>query len=55
MLSGVDLSQSLDRDEYRKQLAKQQAGCAGCPIEARNRGVSTVLAFEGWDAAGKGG
>ena len=24
-------------------------------LEARKRGVSTVLAFEGWDAAGKGG
>ncbi|MCB0947304.1 MAG: hypothetical protein KDB49_21125, partial [Mycobacterium sp.] len=55
VLSGVDLSQSLDRDEYRKQLAKQQARLRRLSIEARNRGVSTVLAFEGWDAAGKGG
>ncbi len=28
VLSGVDLSQSLDRDAYRAQLAKQQASCA---------------------------
>lgn len=55
VLSGVDLSQSLDRHEYRKELAKQQARLRRLSIEARNRGVSTVLAFEGWDAAGKGG
>ena len=38
MLSGVDLSQPLDRDEYRKQLAKQQARLRRLSIEARNRG-----------------
>lgn len=55
VLSGIDLSQSLDRDAYRKELAKQQAKLHELSIEARKRGVSTVLAFEGWDAAGKGG
>ena len=55
VLSAVDLSQSLARDDYRKALAKQQARLRRLSIEARTRGVSTVLAFEGWDAAGKGG
>jgi len=55
VLSGIDLSQSLTRDEYRKKLAKQQGKLRRLSIEARKRGISTVLAFEGWDAAGKGG
>lgn len=55
VLSGIDLSKSLTRDEYREQLAKEQAKLKALSLEARNRGISTVLAFEGWDAAGKGG
>lgn len=55
VLSGVDLTQTLTRDQYRKELARQQAQLRKLSIEARKRGVSTVLAFEGWDAAGKGG
>lgn len=55
VLSGIDLNQSLDRDTYRAQLAKQQARLKKLSLEARRRGVGTVLAFEGWDAAGKGG
>jgi polyphosphate:AMP phosphotransferase len=55
VLSRVDLSHSLDKQTYRKQLAKQQATLHRLSIEARRRGVSTVLAFEGPDAGGKGG
>ncbi len=55
VLSGVDLSQSLDKAAYRKELARLQGRLRKLSIEARERGVSTVLAFEGWDAAGKGG
>jgi polyphosphate kinase 2 (PPK2 family) len=55
VLTAVDLNQSLGQEEYRRQLAKQQARLHRLSIEARNRGISTVLAFEGWDAAGKGG
>ena len=55
VLSGVDLSQSMSGDDYRKELAIQQARLHKLSIEARTRGISTVLAFEGWDAAGKGG
>jgi polyphosphate kinase 2 (PPK2 family) len=55
VLSGVDLSRTLDKDSYREKLAKQQARLHRLAIEARERGVGTVLAFEGWDAAGKGG
>ena len=55
VLSRVDLTQELDKATYRAELAKQQAKLYKLSIEARKRGISTVLAFEGWDAAGKGG
>ncbi len=55
VLSGLDLTQDLDKETYRAELAKQQAKLYKLSIEARKRGISTVLAFEGWDAAGKGG
>ncbi len=55
VLSAIDLSQTMDRDTYRVQLAKQQGRLHKLALEARRRGVGTVLAFEGWDAAGKGG
>ena len=55
VLSGVDLTQDLDKQTYRRELAKQQRRLYKLSIEARSRGISTVLAFEGWDAAGKGG
>ncbi|MDQ1248329.1 MAG: AMP-polyphosphate phosphotransferase [Actinomycetota bacterium] len=55
VLSGVDLSKDLDKETYRRELAKYQAKLHRLAIEARDKGISTVLAFEGWDAAGKGG
>ena len=55
VLSAIDLSQSLDKEVYRLELAKQQGRLRKLSLEARKRGVGTVLAFEGWDAAGKGG
>ena len=55
VLSGVNLTKRLDKADYRQELAKQQARLHRLSIEARKQGVATVLAFEGWDAAGKGG
>ena len=55
VLSGIDLTKTLSGQEYRAQLAKEQAKLKKLSLEARSRGVSSVLAFEGWDAAGKGG
>jgi polyphosphate:AMP phosphotransferase len=55
VLSGVDLDQTITKEEYREQLAKEQAKLKKQSMEARKRGISTVLALEGWDAAGKGG
>ncbi len=55
VLSGVDLTKQLDKQTYRAELAKWQGKLHKLSLEARDRGVSSVLAFEGWDAGGKGG
>ncbi len=55
VLDNVDLSSTLERDEYRERLADLQADVARLTGKALEKGVASVLAFEGWDAAGKGG
>jgi len=55
VLDKVDLSRSVEKPSYEKKLAKAQARLHRLADEARRRGVATVLAFEGWDAGGKGG
>jgi polyphosphate:AMP phosphotransferase len=54
ILDHVNLKQSLSDAEYEKQLAKWQSELAKLAWKAREKKVSTVLVFEGWDAAGKG-
>ncbi|CAK9099704.1 Polyphosphate:AMP phosphotransferase (PAP) (Polyphosphate kinase PPK2 3) [Durusdinium trenchii] len=55
ILDRVDLSLELSRDDYEQKLEQQQARLSALAREAHQQGLSTVLAFEGWDAAGKGG
>ena len=55
VLAAVDLSAHLERDEYKRRLDEQQERLLDLALRARKDGVSTVLVFEGWDAAGKGG
>jgi polyphosphate:AMP phosphotransferase len=55
VLSRVDLTKELTKEDYKVELRRQQAKLHKLSVEARKRGVSSVLAFEGWDAAGKGG
>jgi polyphosphate:AMP phosphotransferase len=55
LLAKVDLSQSLAKDDYKKQLAKYQRRFHQLMLDAHNKKITTVLAFEGWDAGGKGG
>ncbi|HUT32264.1 MAG TPA: phosphate--AMP phosphotransferase [Planctomycetota bacterium] len=55
ILDGVDMSPALDQDAYRKRLKKAQARVRELEYEIYRRRVGVVLAFEGWDAAGKGG
>jgi AMP-polyphosphate phosphotransferase len=55
VLDGVDLTKSLDRATYRERLEAEQRRLVELSRRARRAGVSSVLVFEGWDAAGKGG
>lgn len=54
-LDGVDLSARLPDGEYDRLLDKHQARLHRLSQRARRREVASVLVFEGWDAAGKGG
>lgn len=54
ILAGVNLTGRLTEAEYKRQLTEQQAKLSKLAWAAQEKGVSTVLAFEGWDAAGKG-
>ncbi len=55
VLAGVDLSQTMDKDEYRKELEKLQSRLAVLHNKMYKKRVPVILAFEGWDAGGKGG
>ncbi len=55
LLSTLPMTSETDWKSYRKELKSDQAQLKTLTREARKLGVSTVLVFEGWDAAGKGG
>lgn len=55
ILSRLDMDQSLSRKEYEEQLEVYQGQLYRLCREAHDRGLSSILVFEGWDAAGKGG
>jgi AMP-polyphosphate phosphotransferase len=54
-LSDLDMSRSVAKATYEVALAKAQGRLNLLHRKARRRGLSTILVFEGWDAAGKGG
>ena len=55
VLDHVDLSKSLTPEEYAARLKKAQAALRELEHELYLRRVPVVIAYEGWDAAGKGG
>ena len=55
LLSSLDLSQRLEKDEYKDMLAVEQARLAMLMRDKRMRRHALVAVFEGNDAAGKGG
>ncbi len=55
VLARTDLTTSLSGERYDKELAKRQRQIRKLSLRARKKGVSSLLVFEGWDAAGKGG
>ena len=54
-LDQVDLSSSLTPEEYTARLKKAQAKLRELQHQIYRRRVPVVIAYEGWDAAGKGG
>ena len=55
MLDAVDLSKSLTKSVYKKELADLQKRMALLHSELYRRRIPVVIGFEGWDAGGKGG
>lgn len=55
ILDTVDLTRSLPRPQYRRLRTTHQGQLRRLSEEAFAQGISSVLVFEGWDAAGKGG
>ena len=55
VLSTLEMTQKLGKQSYEKQLIAEQARLHQLHLEAKKRGVSSILLFEGPDAAGKGG
>lgn len=55
ILSSLDMNRTLDPDTYAQALQEQRARLARLYRTAIEARLSTVLVFEGWDAAGKGG
>lgn len=55
VLEGVDLDKTLTKEEYKKKLKNLQDRLAKLHGEIYKRRIPVILAFEGWDAGGKGG
>lgn len=54
-LASIDNAQTLSKTAYNQQLIEAQAELNQLVRQAQARDISTLLVFEGWDAAGKGG
>ncbi|MBQ6540597.1 MAG: phosphate--AMP phosphotransferase, partial [Oscillospiraceae bacterium] len=54
-LKDVDLSKTIDDDEYKKQLKKLQDKLSVLHNIIYRKKIPVILCYEGWDAAGKGG
>lgn len=55
VLKGIDLSKAMDREEYGKSLKKCQDRIREIEYEIYKKRIPVIIAYEGWDAAGKGG
>ena len=54
-LAEVDLSLSMDDNEYGKELKKLQTRLSELHNIIYRKRIPVILCYEGWDAAGKGG
>ncbi|VUD69096.1 hypothetical protein TDB9533_04462 [Thalassocella blandensis] len=54
-LGKVDVNSNIENKVYKEKLKQAQLRLKHTMLAAKNAGVTPILAFEGWDAAGKGG
>ncbi len=54
-LADVDLSPTIEEEEYKKELKKLQARLSELHNKIYDRKIPVIICYEGWDAAGKGG
>ena len=54
-LKDVDLSPSIEDEEYKKELKKLQSRLSELHNVIYRKKIPVVVCYEGWDAAGKGG
>lgn len=55
VLQGIDLSKTMEREEYKKKKKELQKRLLSLHNKMYLKRVPVILAFEGWDAGGKGG
>jgi len=55
VLSSLDMTHALGKSAYRTAVQEQQGRLSRLQREAHAKQISTLVVFEGWDAAGKGG
>jgi polyphosphate kinase 2 (PPK2 family) len=54
MLENINLGVTLSREEYKRTLSAMQRRLYNLEKACWDEGASTIVVFEGWDAAGKG-
>ena len=54
-LSDIDLSPSIEDEEYKKELKRLQTRLSELHNIIYRKKIPVILCYEGWDAAGKGG
>lgn len=55
MLDNIDLTLTLDKETYQKELIKNQVYLSKLAFQVYQMQRPVIMIFEGWDAAGKGG
>ena len=55
LLDRVDLARRLDEKKYEQELPKLQIRLRELQFHSYEAGIPSVVVYEGWDAAGKGG
>lgn len=55
ILKTIDLTKDISKDNYKEKLEKYQNKMQELEYEMYSKRIPVVIAYEGWDAAGKGG